>query len=288
MYVPHFEYLRPATLDGALAALTERGAGVKPLAGGTDLLLSMKEGKSRPGALLSLRDIPELHTIESSGDRFHVGAGVTIGELTGDALVKKNAALGDLRRVFASAPIRNLATVGGNICNAAACADSPPILLVNDAVLTIAGAGGRRTVSLAEFITGPRETALAADELLVSLSFRSANPGSAYVKFGSRQAVNIAIVGVACALELTGGVVSRAVVAVTAASPKPLLYDSESARGAKPSRELWDSIASAVAKRLAPISDLRGSAEYRLQLARVGTVRGFKRSLERLEERSHA
>ncbi|HSG98545.1 MAG TPA: FAD binding domain-containing protein [candidate division Zixibacteria bacterium] len=288
MYVPHFEYLRPVTLDAALATLAERGAGVRPLAGGTDLLLSMKEGKSRPQALLSLQDIPELHTITFSDGRVQVGAAVTIGELTGEDLVKENAALGDLRRVFASAPIRNLATVGGNICNAAACADSPPILLVNDAELTIAGAGRQRSVSLAEFITGPRATALAADELLVSLTFGARNPGSAYIKFGSRQAVNIAIVGVACALELTGSVVSRAVVAVTAASPKPLLYDAESARGAKPSRELWDSIAADVAERLAPISDLRGSADYRLQLARVGTVRGFERSLERLEGLSHA
>ncbi|MFQ5607833.1 MAG: FAD binding domain-containing protein [Candidatus Zixiibacteriota bacterium] len=288
MYLPHFEYLRPSSLRDSLAALAEPDANIRPLAGGTDLLLALKEGQPAPAALLSLRDIPELHNCEHDGSIDRVGAGLTVAELASDALNKDNPAFGDLRRAFASAPIRNRATIGGNICNAAACADLPPVLLVSDAQLTIACAESVRTLSLEQFITGPRETALQRNELLVSISFRRANPGTAYIKFGLRQAVNIAIVGVACALELRDGAVSDLRVAVTAASPAPILHNATAAKGEKPSQALWRTVAETVAAKLAPISDIRGSAEYRLRLARVGTVRGLERACERLREASHA
>lgn len=288
MHLPEFEYLRPNALSEALATLAKRGAAVRPLAGGTDLLLALKEGKSKPEALLSLRDIPELHQSESNGEIYCAGAGCSVAELTAESIAAENPALADLRHVFASAPIRNRATIGGNICNAAACADLPPVLLVNSAQLTIAGVDGERTTSLEQFITGPRQTALQQGELLVSIAFKKRNAGSAYIKFGPRQAVNIAIVGVACALELSDGVVSSARVSVTAASPAPILHISESAVGKEPSQELWKIVAEEAAAKLAPISDIRGSVEYRLQLAKVGAARGLQLCFERLGEASNA
>lgn len=288
MYLPEFEYIRPGDLGAALATLAERGKSVRALAGGTDLLLAMKEGKVKPAALISLRDIPELKLLENSGEMCNAGAGLTIAELTNDALVKANPIFGDLRRQFASAPIRNLATIGGNICNAAACADLPPTLMVNNAQLTIESSNGPRNTSLEDFITGPRETALKSGELLTTISFRNSNPGTAYIKFGPRQAVNIAIVGVACALEFRDGVVSSLRVAVTAASPAPVLHIAEAAVGKEPSLEVWRSVADEVSAKLSPISDIRGSAGYRLQLARVGTVRGLERAHSRLKEATDA
>ena len=288
MYLPQFEYVRPGALDEALALLAEPDKRIRPLAGGTDLLLSLKEGKSHPEALLSLRDIPELHTHEYNDTTVHAGAAISVADLAADDLVRENPIFGDLRRVFASAPIRNRATIGGNICNAAACADLPPVLFVNDAQLTIANVDGQRTIPLERFTTGPRQTELAPGELLVSLSFRRRNPGSVYIKFGPRQAVNIAIVGVACALEVADKIVSRALVSVTAASPVPVFHIAESAVGQAPSQELWQSIAEEVADKLAPISDIRGSAEYRTHLAKVGTTRGLTQCLSRLEGVSDA
>ncbi|MEW6365883.1 MAG: xanthine dehydrogenase family protein subunit M [Acidobacteriota bacterium] len=290
MILPPFEYFRPGTTKEALELLAEKREAVRPLAGGTDLIVLMKEGRLLPPALLSLRDLAELRVMETGGDRCTVGAGNTVTAVSNSAVPASNPAFGDIIPQMATPPIRNRATIGGNLCTAAACADFPPVLLVNDAAVRLQSAGGARDVPLNSFFEGPRKTARRPDELLMSITFKKHNPGSAYVKFGVREAVNIAIVGVAGAVQVSGGLITDLRVAVTAAHPVPLLVPGvrDVSAGQRPEKATWERVADVVSSSLTPISDLRGSAEYRLHLAKVATIRVLQKAYERWEEAAHA
>jgi len=185
---------------------------------------------------------------------------------------------------MANQQIRNRATVGGNLCTAAACADIPPILLVNDATVTIIGTDGSRDMPLVAFFTGPRQTVLQRDELLLKVTCTAHNPGTAYIKFGPRKVVNIAIVGVAAALSVKDGGVASLRVAVTAASPVPMVFDEEALQvsGASTNTDTWEKCANQIVAQLSPISDIRGSAEYRRELAHIGVIRACETALSRL------
>ncbi len=284
MYIPPLEYTSPATIAEALKAL-ENTKGATPLAGGTDLVVMMKEGRAAPPGLVSLRHLDELKALTIEGDKCTLGASVTVSQIEKSKLSKMNPGFADMVRNMASPPIRNRATVGGNLCTAAACADIPPILMVNDAQVTIASSTGERSVPLVDFFTGPRQTQLNSDELLLRVSCRANNKGTSYIKFGPRKVVNIAIVGVACALELDGDNVSSLKVAVTAASPTPILMDTDTlqASGEVANAELWGRVAQLALKQLAPISDIRASAEYRMELAQVGVIRACETAFARLK-----
>ena len=191
---------------------------------------------------------------------------------------------------MATPQIRNRATVGGNLCTAAACADFPPVLLVNDATVVLARKTATREIPLKTFFTGPRETIREKDELMVSISMRKTNPGSTYIKFGNRKAGNIPIVGVACSLMLESGRIKELKVAVTAAAPTPVLVEEAHrvAVSQKPETATWDAVVATIPGALAPISDLRGSAEYRINLAKIATRRALQKAHTRLLRESDA
>ncbi len=284
MYIPPLEYTAPTTIGEALAALRKTNGAV-PLAGGTDLVVMMKEGRAAPAGVVSLRKLAELKRLSIENGMCHLGSRVTVSQIGRSELCKNNPGFADMVHTMANQQIRNRATVGGNLCTAAACADIPPILLVNDATVTIAGVDGARTIPLAKFFTGPRQTVLQRDELLLKVSCKANNPGTAYIKFGPRKVVNIAIVGVAVALTVEHDAIASLRVAVTAASPTPMLFTEPALQvsGADTNDATWNNIASRVVEQLSPISDIRGSADYRRQLAHVGVVRGCQTALSRLE-----
>ena len=290
MILPPFEYFRPGTTQEALGLLAEKREAMRPLAGGTDLLVLMKEGRLRPSALLSLRDLAELRAIDTDGPVCTVGAGTTVTAISRSAVPASNPAFRDITPQMATPQIRNRATIGGNLCTAAACADFPPVLLINDATVKLQSVGGTRDVPLSSFFEGPRKTSRRPDELLVSITFKKRNPGSAYVKLGVRNAVNIAIVGVAGAVEVMDGLITDLRLAVTAAHPIPLLVSGvrDVALGQRPEKATWERVADTVCRSLTPISDLRGSAEYRLHLAKVATIRALQTAFRRWEEAAHA
>ncbi|MCP5050531.1 MAG: xanthine dehydrogenase family protein subunit M [bacterium] len=284
MVIPPFRYYSPGSLEEALDILVEKNDTVLPLAGGTDIIVMMKEGRLKPGGLMSLKKIADLKTIETRDNKLLMGAGVTVGEIERWGVSNQNPAFGDLVTHMATRQIRNRATIGGNLCTAAACADFPPVLLVNDATVTLKNKKEERRVPLHQFFTGPRANVRQTGELLVSVQCRKNNPGTAYIKFGVRQAANISIVGIACSLEVTDGQVSDIVVASTAASPIPMVIEgiADIAVGKPPVKRTWEAAAQRVAEALAPISDLRGSWQYRLHLAKIGTVRALDMAYRRL------
>lgn len=289
MHLKPFEYLAPRGLDEALAMLGCDQPPL-PLAGGTDLIVLMKEGKLKPRALMSLRYIAELRTSNGSDETCRLGAGLTISALGGLDLARSNPCVADAVRQMATPQIRNRATLGGNLCTSAACADFPPVLLVSNAEVELQSATGPRRMKLAEFHTGLRQVDRRTNELLVAVSCRRSNPGSAYIKFGVRRAANIAVAGVACALETDGDKVTQLRIATTAACPVCGLVEeaAQLALGRPAAEETWHSVAAAVRQQMSPISDLRGSAEYRLHLIEVGTMRALSLAHKRLREVPHA
>lgn len=258
--------------------------GIYPLAGGTDLLVLIKQGIIHPSQLVSLKDVPELHTIDIMDGIANIGGCVTVSEIAQSDVCQQNSGVLDVIRQMATLQIRNRATIGGNLCTAAACADFPPVLLVNDANVTLRNHKETRTVDIKSFFTGPRKTVRQKDELLVSVSLSKSNIASSYIKLGLRKAGNIPVVGVACSMTIENDRIQNLRVAVTAASPIPVLInDAEgTGRGEKPGESLWDAISKTIPNYLDPITDLRGSKDYRLHMASVLT----KRSLEKAYNRS--
>lgn len=290
MYLPTFDYVAPPSLPEALTLLQSKGDKLLPLAGGTDVLVQMKDGVTSSPAVLSLKNLAELRGIALGESRCTIGAGTTVSEIGASPLATLTPGFGDLVRQMATLQVRNRATIGGNLCTASACADFPPLLMVCDATVKLASLDGQRELDIGDFFTGLRQTARRPDELLVSVSCLHSCPGTAYVKFGFRKASNISIAGVACRLELDQGLVKTLKVAVTACSPVPIMSPEASdwAAGKTPGDETWSKVADLAVSSLNPISDLRGSADYRLHLARVGVVRALRTACTRWEEVNNA
>src|SRR3990172_7592169 len=220
-----FEYFAPQSLAEAIALFGEKGEGGRALAGGTDLVPQIKEGTDKipmPAYVVSLRHLPELRGIESSErDGLRVGAAVTMAELAESPVVRERyRALADGAGVVGSVQTMNMATVGGNVCNAAPSATAPA-LLAFEAVAVIAAPDGERELPLAEFWRGPNATALAPGELLreLRLPVPPPNTGGVYVRQTPRKQMDIAVVGVAVLLTLAGDHIERARMALGAVAP---------------------------------------------------------------------
>ena len=284
-----FEYFAPQSLEEALSLLKEHGDGVKLLAGGTDLLVHMKEGGLHPPAVVSLHALPELRRIEfNETDGLTVGASATLAEVAAAAAVQERyTALADGAGIVGSVQTRNMATLGGNIANAAPSADAAPPLVVFDAVTQIAGPGGSREAPVAELFTGPGSTTLASEELITSfhLATPPARTGSVYQRHTPRKIMDIAVVGVSVRLSLAANddTIAEARICLGAVAPTVVRAQEaeEALTGQRPSGELFAKAAELAQAGARPISDVRGSAEFRRYLVGVMTNRCLNIALER-------
>ncbi len=286
-----FEYFAPQSLQEAIDLLRQRRDGGRPLAGGTDLVVQMKEGGAKfplPSYLVSLRLIPELKGIEfSESAGLRIGADVTMADLAGSPIVRERyRIIADGAGLVGSIQTMNMATVGGNLCNAAPSADTAPPLLACEAQAVIAGPAGRRSLPLDAFFRGPGRTALAPDELLVELRVPVPPPrtGGVYVRHTPRKQMDIAVVGVGVLLTLAEGErIDRARIALGAVAPTPVrARQAEAALEGQPaSDEIFARAAEVAAAEAKPISDTRGSAEFRRHLVRVMTERCLREAAAR-------
>ena len=288
--MPRFEYFAPQSLAEAIALFGEKGEGGRALAGGTDLVPQIKEGTDKipmPAYVVSLRRLPELRGIEfSERDGLRIGAAVTMAELAESPVVRERyRALADGAGVVGSVQTMNMATVGGNVCNAAPSADTAPSLLAYEAVAVIAGPGGERELPLAAFWRGPNATALQPGELLheLRLPVPPPNTGGVYVRQTPRKQMDIAVVGVAVLLTFDGDRIQRARLALGAVAPTPIRAgEAEAAlEGQTVSDSLFAKAAEAAAAEARPISDQRGSAEFRRHLVQVTTERCLQEAARR-------
>ena len=282
-----FEIALPNSVDDCLKLLAAHGGEAKLVAGGTDLLPQLKNGLLRPAWVIDLSGVAELRALDGDDGRgLRVGAVVTARELELDARVRSRyVALAESGALVGSVQVRNLATVGGNLCNAAPSADMAPPLVALDAEAVIVGPQGRRRVPLAGFFLGVRKTVLGPGELLVELFVTEPGPrsGGSYLRHTPRRELDIAVVGVASQLTLTGGVCAKARIALAAVAPTPVRATAaEQALEGQPVTPVLIERAAALAVEAArPISDQRGSAEFRRHLVRVLTRRTLRTALAR-------
>lgn len=297
MHLPDFVLYEPAALEEASALLRKHGPQARVLAGGTDLMVDLKVGRLAARHVVSLGRIQGLRGITTPGANGHATKALRIGALTtlnelarSTVLTGPYAALGEAVREMASPQIRNLATIGGNIAGAVPCADLPPALLVLDATLSIWSSNGERTLPLRDFHTGPRRSVLGDGEILVAVSVPPAPSrfGSSYQRFALRDGNAIAVASAAASLTLDGnGVVQKAQLALGAVAPTIRLVPkaSEALVGRRIDDEsaLSQAVQAAVAAAM-PITDIRGSAEYRRELVGVLAKRALIAANERAKK----
>jgi aerobic carbon-monoxide dehydrogenase medium subunit len=283
MLLPKFDYHAPTTLDEASSLLSHYGAKAKCLAGGTDLLVNLKKKLLSPEQLISLNKIEGLsEAFDQKGKGLSIGPLCTAAYLAGSkAVQEKGLALSQGAGRLGSPLIRNRATVGGNLVTARPASDLAPPLLVLGASVILKGPKGERTLPLEDFLLGPGQTAIQPDEILSRIFIpQVGGPSSgAYIKLGSRKTLEISLVNAASFLALgPDGSIEKARVALGAVGPTPLLSPSAAKvlKGVKPKDEkdpVFKEAARAAAKDAKPISDHRGSAEYRREMVEVLTHR---------------
>lgn len=283
-----FDYLAPTSLKEAVEILAEKPETL-PLAGGTDLLVQIKEHHRPVSAVMSLKRVQEVHEYIKNG-KFAIGSAVKVGRIASDPWMQQRySALAASAGLIGSVQIQNMASIGGNICNASPSADTAPPLLVLDARLLIASAQGERTLPLAEFFLGPGKTALQPGELLkaILLPNPESHSGSFYYRHTPRARMDIAVVGSAAMLVLDeSGKIAEARIALGAVAPTPIrAREAETLLvGQVPSEELFVRAASLSRAAAVPIDDLRSSADYRRHLVKVYTLRALRQALMRAKE----
>ena len=286
MIIPEFEYISPPTLQEACGLLLQYGDGAKVLAGGSDLLVKMKDGLMKPAYLISLKNLDSL-----KGIRYEIGTGVIIGArvthnevMTNSLLQQKYRSVCEAARSMAADQIRNIGTIGGNLVNAVPSADLPPILIALDGRARIVGTRQERTIPLEDFFLGPGKTVLENGEILAEIIIPDQpTTGSNYIKFGLRRAGALAVAGVASSLTVSDGTCEDVRIVLGAVAPTPLrARQAENVlRGKKISQELIEQAGKLAALESKPISDIRGSIDYRRNLVNVLTRRSLKAAIEK-------
>jgi carbon-monoxide dehydrogenase medium subunit len=268
-------YLAPSTVADAVKALGEARGAARLLAGGTDLLVQMRGGRVKPGVIIDIKRIPGMLEIRADKDGFLIGAAVP-GALIGehDALRKAWPGVVEAANLIGSTQVQGRASLGGNLCNASPAADSVPALIAAGAICIVEGAKGRREIPVEQVQTAPGCTSLAPDEILVAFRLppRPPRSGDAYLRLIPRTEMDIAVVGAGASLTLdASGVCMAARVSIGAVAPTTLLVKDAGAAlvGSRLEPAAIAKMEAAVAAACRPISDKRGTVEYRTKIACV-------------------
>jgi carbon-monoxide dehydrogenase medium subunit len=287
MFPASFEYAAPGSLDDALSLLAEHGDDAKVLAGGQSLIPLMKLRFAAPALIVDINRIPGLDHIDEADGHLRVGALARNSQLAASDLLKSRYPVMAAAAPLISDPVvRNLGTLAGSLAHADPAGDWGSAMLALGAEVVVASTSGTRTVPIDEFLQGTFTTALEPQEIVteVRVPTPAAHSGGTYLKM-ERKVGDFATVAVAVALELDGGRVQRAGIALTAVAPRNVHATAaeESLAGAEPTGEAFDEAARLAAEAADPVSDVRGSAEYKREAARVFARRGLEAAREMAE-----
>jgi carbon-monoxide dehydrogenase medium subunit len=286
MYPREFEYLAPASVDEAAAALASN-PGAKVMAGGMSLLPLMKMRLFSPEAVVDIGRIPGLDGIDDRGDHIAIGALVRHGDTAGSALVAENGrALAEAAAWTGDTQVRNRGTTCGSMAHADVAADQPAGALALGATMVAASSGGTREIAAADFFVDTLTSALNSDEILVEMRIPKAGDGegSAYDKLGRRGGhSDYAVAGAAAWVKKSNGTVADARVALTGVGAKPSLAEGtmEAIIGSDGSADAVAAAAARAAEGVNVLEDLYGSEEYKAHLARVYVRRALEVALSR-------
>jgi CO/xanthine dehydrogenase FAD-binding subunit len=283
-----FDYVAPRSLSEAFNAL---GNGKKTLllAGGTDVIVQLREGRRECDQLIDLKHIPELMSYSFGSDgALEIGAAVPLAQLYEDPEVRrKYPALVDCATIIGGIAIQSRATLGGNLCNASPAADSSPALMAMSARLVVASNSGNREVACEDFFAGPGRSTLQPGELLLSIKLPApaTESGAFYHRFIPRNEMDIAVASAGVSITLDGsGNVTGARVALGAVSATPIMVPgaAEALIGKPANDESFAAAGAAAADAASPIDDMRGGVAQRRHLSKVLTIRALEGALQRI------
>lgn len=289
MHIPDIQLHEPRTIAEACELLNTYCDISKVLAGGTDLLVDLKQGRiTGIEHLVSIKNIPDLDLITETKDTISIDALVTLNQANKDKKIPRYfPAMIDALESMAALPVRNIATVVGNIAAAVPSSDLAPFFIIANGEAVLSDGEAERSMKVEDYILGPRETACGDYEILTRLVVPKPPPrtGMSYQKFMLREANALAVAGVAARLTLAGakGAIAESCITMTAVAPRPqiAIEACEYLNGRQPSKKVIKE-ASMIAKKSArPITDIRGTEEYRYELVEVLTHRALENALTR-------
>jgi CO/xanthine dehydrogenase FAD-binding subunit len=285
------EYENPKTIDEAVTLLSDPGKNARPLAGGTDLIVQLRGGDPRVNAdvVVNIKNIPELNELsyDSSGG-LTIGAAVECYKIYNDKNVETYyPGIIDSASLIGGTQIQGRASLGGNLCNAAPSGDSIPSLVAHNAVANLTGPSGTRQIPVEDVCTGPRQTCIGQDELLVSIKIPKPEDGfgAHYLRFIPRNEMDIAVAGVGASVTISDNKFKAARVCLASVAPTPLFVEDagDSLVGKTVNEDAIQGAAELARDAARPISDMRGTAEYRKHLCEVLTRRALNKAIERAQ-----
>ena len=290
--LPSFEYVRASEPGQVVELLQKHGTEAKLLMGGTDLFPNLRDGLFRPQLVIDLKQMPGMRELEFTPDgSLLVGAAVTMNRLALHPEVRDRfPLLAEAAGTVASYQVRNRATLGGNLCNASPCADTSPAALALDARFILLGPDGQRSLPASQFFLGPGQTALLPGEFMTAIHFPPppASSAASYQKLGRCRAGDLALVGVAVLgspdVSSPSGHSFR--IALGSVAPTPIrALQAEAVLALKaPGRDSFALAAREAQSVAAPITDVRGTAEYQLAMVRTLTIRALEEVWTKLKE----
>jgi carbon-monoxide dehydrogenase medium subunit len=282
-------YESPRTVAEAVHLLSEAKGPAKPLAGGTDILVQLRENLRDADLLVDIKRIPELTEIRQiEAQRWRIGAAASCSSIEANPnLAQLFPALMDAVHIIGGWQIKGRATLGGNLCTSSPAGDSLPALIACDATVEIAGPAGVRKIPVTSFCTGPGKNVLDRGEFVTAFEFDSPPPSSSgcYIRFIPRFEMDIAVVGAGVTLQVEGGVVRAARIALGAVAPTPILAETaaQALVGQPANLESFARAGQAAQTSAKPISDMRAPAEYRIHLVAVLVKRALAIAHRRLQ-----
>ena len=284
------DYSSPNSIAEAISILSGQKGKAKSLAGGTDLIVQMRAAPQRlnnPDMIVDIKSIPELNQVEFGNSGLTIGAAVPCHQIYENSKIA-NAYPGliDSASLIGGTQIQGRASLGGNLCNAAPSGDAIPSLIAHNVTCTIAGPKGERTASAEDFCTGPGKNILDADEILVSLHFPTTPKGfgARYIRFIPRNEMDIAVVGAGVSVVLDqSGKISDAKIALASVAPTPIVINdaADCLIGQEPTESVISNAGQIARNSIKPITDMRGTIEFRQQLSDVLTRRALTDAITR-------
>lgn len=288
MVLPEFNFHQPVSVKEAFAFL-EKGDTSVVMAGGTDLLVEMKKGLRKHTDIISLAKIKKLKRITKDKENIYIGACVTHNEIIADPVIKKFvSALKEATSKIGSEQVRNTGTIGGNICTAASCCDTAPVLLALNASVEIINRQESKILPLKDFFVFNKKTILNKGDIMTRIIIPKPvrGTGAAYEKFGLREAGSIAVVSVAAMVVVKDSMIEDACIVIGAVAPTPKISSlaTQIIKGRTVSellqdKVLQDEVGNAAVNDSIPIDDIRGGAQYRRDVLKVLTVRAIIRAI---------
>ncbi len=288
MSLGRFHYHQPSTTAEACALGVEYGHKSAYLAGGTELLVDLRSGRKSVCHVISLGGLDELKHITMEDGVLRIGALACLSDIAESEAVRTAfPALSDAIETMAGRQIRNLGTMGGNFCCGVPCSDTPPIACAANAEVVLTGPDGARTVAARKFVLAPRVTVLKPGEILTEIRIpqQPVGSGAGFQRFALRKGSALAVASVAAWIRIDNKTIAEASIYLGAVGPIPLPATASAALlvGNAPTPELLAAAGTKAAAEAQPISDLRGSAQYRRDVVQVLTARALAQACERAE-----